>query len=190
MTPPERAAPGDRLADEGGLRDALKSESPMTQTQSVEVLASEVGAAAEAAIISEWALGALEKDARETLDAHDEWLNDNDEQPDPGPDEIGVHPSTLLKLTGIARAKQGLAFAELATLSAKLVESEAREKTTGDLLNLALAALGELHEWTKLDLKRRGCSVAKNGRGRQLYDTIETLVTEHRAALTLKGRGA
>jgi len=45
----------------------------------------------------------LEKEARTELDDHNEWLIENDEQPDPGPDEVGVHPETLLKLVALAR---------------------------------------------------------------------------------------
>lgn len=99
MTPPERTAPGDRLADEGRLRDALNSESPMTQTQSVEALASEMGAAAEAA-----SHAAQAEEIRRWKGAH-------------------------LRDTTMLSDKLDAAEAQVSTLSAKLVESEARAES-------------------------------------------------------------
>lgn len=40
----------------------------------------------------------LAKEAREELDAHHEWLCDNPDEQDPGPEEIYVHPARLLQI--------------------------------------------------------------------------------------------
>ena len=48
-------------------------------------------------------LAELERDAREELDAHHQWLVDNPEEQDPGPEEIGVDPGVLLTLIAAAR---------------------------------------------------------------------------------------
>jgi hypothetical protein len=61
-------------------------------------------ALAEGVEITEETLTYLEKEARAEIDGHNEWLIENDDQPDPGADEVGVHPKTLLKLLAIARS--------------------------------------------------------------------------------------
>ena len=59
------------------------------------------------AAFSDAFLDGLEVDATSELEAHDDWLIENPEQPDDGPASIGVSPGRLLKLVAVARTARG-----------------------------------------------------------------------------------
>lgn len=68
----------------------MTKDTPMTTAPDLEALRE---------VISEHA-----KEAREELEAHREWLIENDSQPDPGCEWIHVHPDTLTSVEALFNA--------------------------------------------------------------------------------------
>lgn len=91
-------------------------------------------------VIADETLAYLEKEARGELEGHNEWLIENDDQPDPGADEVGVPPTTLLKLIALARSKPVTNDAMVEALRASLDYVDEAGGTA-----LALAMSGKDH---------------------------------------------
>jgi len=84
---------------------------PRIPTMAIELLASAAARLArptdDAALVKSLDLAFLadlEKEAHQELDAHQEWLNEHPDEPDPDVDWVGVDPKTLISMVAACRA--------------------------------------------------------------------------------------